>query len=407
VAPTYDSKGNLAAAGGATYSYSSENLLTSASGGITLSYDAAMRLYQTAGGTPGTTRFQYDGAALLAEYNSSNSLQRRYVHGAGTNESVAWYEGSSTSDRRFLHADERGSVASVTSSAATSVNTYDEYGIPRSSNIGRFQYTGQTWLPELGMFYYKARIYSPTLGRFMQTDPIGTSGGMNLYLYAGANPVGFNDPMGLERCAADEYLVIPDHRNEAAKSEGGVIVVTAPPYQCVNADWLKKNVNFDGTIYGPPVYGQKDPPPPDPQQEWPSCPASGPVVFGGPSAEGYLGRGLGRSGGLYRDMTTGETGVFGSKESGWGWGAALGGQFGVATDMKDFRGDYGSLGLGVGLFGFNYTYKPGHFFRGTSLALTLGINVMPAPPGIEPGSAHLSEGTTTATPFSGALPRCK
>ena len=46
-----------------------------------------------------------------------------------------------------------------------------------STNTGRFQYTGQVWLPELGMYHYKARIYSPTLGRFMQTDPIGFGGG--------------------------------------------------------------------------------------------------------------------------------------------------------------------------------------------------------------------------------------
>ncbi len=57
------------------------------------------------------------------------------------------------------------------------INRYDEYGVPAGTNIGRFQYTGQAWLPELGMYYYKARIYSPTLGRFLQTDPIGYGDG--------------------------------------------------------------------------------------------------------------------------------------------------------------------------------------------------------------------------------------
>lgn len=40
----------------------------------------------------------------------------------------------------------------------------------KSTNLGRFQYTGQTWLTELGM-YNEARIYSPSLGPFLQTDP--------------------------------------------------------------------------------------------------------------------------------------------------------------------------------------------------------------------------------------------
>jgi hypothetical protein len=120
-----------------------------------------------------------------------------------------------------------------------------------------------------------------------------------------------------------------------------------------------------------------------------------------------LGEASVRSAGLYGDITTLEAGVFGSKESGYGWGGALGGQLGIATSMDDFRGDYDTIGAGVGLFGFNYPYKPGHFFEGTSLSITLGINVMPAPPGVEPGSGHFSHGTTTAVPFSATLPRCR
>src|SRR5690606_39891330 len=143
----------------------------------TLRYDPPGRLYEIAG-AGGTRRFLYDGSDLVAEYNTSGTLLRRYVHGLGAGDDpMVWFEGSGIahSARRYLYADERGSIVAVTNSTGgvLAVNRYDEYGIPDAGNLGAFQYTGQVWLPELGMYYYKARMYSPTLGRFMQTDPSG------------------------------------------------------------------------------------------------------------------------------------------------------------------------------------------------------------------------------------------
>ena len=80
------------------------------------------------------------------------------------------------------------------------INTYDEFGIPGPNNLGRFQYTGQKWLPILGLYDYKARTYSPTLGRFMQTDPIGYAAGLNWYNYVSSDPINNTDPSGLEKC---------------------------------------------------------------------------------------------------------------------------------------------------------------------------------------------------------------
>jgi RHS repeat-associated protein len=48
-----------------------------------------------------------------------------------------------------------------------------------------------------GFVYLRNRWYDPQTGRFLTQDPIGLAGGVNLYSYAGNNPVMFTDPFGL------------------------------------------------------------------------------------------------------------------------------------------------------------------------------------------------------------------
>jgi RHS repeat-associated protein len=197
----YDGRGNLTASGSSSYSYTSENRMARASNDIYIAYEPSGNQILQYAAMGVDTRFGWDGDRISIEFaaNGGWTTLRRYVHGPGTDETVVWYEGAGLTDRRWLHADERGSVVAVTDSSGgvMQINRYDEYGIPAAGNLGRFQYTGQAWLPEIGMYYYKARIYSPTLGRFMQTDPIGYADGMNWMNYVGGDPVNFVDPTGM------------------------------------------------------------------------------------------------------------------------------------------------------------------------------------------------------------------
>jgi RHS repeat-associated protein len=53
-----------------------------------------------------------------------------------------------------------------------------------------------------GLLFRRHRQYDPSTGRFTQEDPLGLAGGMNLYGYAGGDPVNYSDPLGLCPIAA-------------------------------------------------------------------------------------------------------------------------------------------------------------------------------------------------------------
>ena len=226
----YDDNGNLTrktllATGNFTqYTYDAENRLTKVEDFVagnptptatsTYRYDGlGRRIKKVANGQ--TRRYIYDGEDILLEYDGSNVLQARYTHGPGIDEPIAVTKGGSTF---FYHQDGLGTVTELTDSIGATAKSYsyDAYGniVDQTGTVEQpYSYTGREFDTESGLSYYRARYFDPSSGKFLQKDPIGLSGGINLYGYVSNNPVNLTDPFGLSpsftdcfiRCAAEHY----------------------------------------------------------------------------------------------------------------------------------------------------------------------------------------------------------
>jgi RHS repeat-associated protein len=140
----------------------------------------------------------YDGANLIEEADAGGSLVALYAFGAGVDEPLAAYRGSTW---EFYQADGLGSITSLSTTSGTVSDSfaYDSFGNVTSTTGGftqPFRYTGREWEAETGLYYYRARYYDAQSGRFLSEDPIGFDAGNNFYSYVRNNPTNLRDPSG-------------------------------------------------------------------------------------------------------------------------------------------------------------------------------------------------------------------
>ena len=141
---------------------------------------------------------------------SRNNLLRKYIYGPGIDQPVCMIE-QAESETNYYHYDALGSVVALSDSSGDTVQTYEYsvYGQVAVEDINHpnpYMFAGRRFDIEIGLYYNRARYYNPYTGRFLQADPIGYRGGMNLYTYCVNRPTQLVDPSGL--AWEDQYIRI-------------------------------------------------------------------------------------------------------------------------------------------------------------------------------------------------------
>jgi RHS repeat-associated protein len=207
----YDARGNLIDWNNRDYVYDYlARLIEVRSNGQSVarySYDAANRRVSK-DTVAGHQAFYYDRDDLIDE-TVNGDWARSTVYGGTVDTPVCLLTGGLA---YYYLRDWRANIAVLTDSSGSPVESYEyslfgrmriltAVGIPvPQSTIGNvWTYAGRQWDAETGLMHNRNRAYSPELGRFLQRDPAGYADGMNLYAYAGNNPLLFSDPYGLYR----------------------------------------------------------------------------------------------------------------------------------------------------------------------------------------------------------------
>jgi RHS repeat-associated protein len=134
----------------------------------------------------------------------------------------------------FYHYDQQGNTVALSDRLGNIVKTYayDAWGkiLKETGGIDQpFKYSGAWGVMHEYNYLYRMpyRFYDSFTGKFIQRDPSGFNDGVNLYRYAGNNPVNNIDPTGLlnddmDQVWAEEYnSTDPDQQDLNQMEETG------------------------------------------------------------------------------------------------------------------------------------------------------------------------------------------
>ncbi|WP_130618673.1 RHS repeat-associated core domain-containing protein [Dyella amyloliquefaciens] len=178
-------------------------------------------------------RFVYDeGSQLLGEYGDTT---RDYIWLGSLPVAVVDTAGSS-STVSYVHADGLNTPRAVADGSGNTVwqlayqnNAFGEEQPSSASGYAfNLRFPGQYYDAESGIANNMNRDYEAASGRYVQSDPVGLTGGANTYAYVSGNPLNMIDPLGLSGIYInypDYPITIPGTSTQIALGHAAVVAI--------------------------------------------------------------------------------------------------------------------------------------------------------------------------------------
>ncbi len=190
-------------------------------------YDALNRRVSTTT-LEGTTRHVYDNNwQCIADIDEAENVIASYTWGEGIDKLLAVTIGGATyyalidiQGTVWGYVDEYNNIAARWQYDAWGNVVDEEVSDPALSNL-RYRFQCREWSATTGLINFRMRWYDAETGRWLSKDPIGLSGGLNLYTCFRGNPLIYIDCFG-------EDVYVPDNskhgRPHVDRYHGGVNV---------------------------------------------------------------------------------------------------------------------------------------------------------------------------------------
>jgi RHS repeat-associated protein len=203
-------------------------------------YDSAgQRVWKVTESAAGQVKDEriYLGGFEIYRKNGGSSLVRETLHIMDDRQHVALVETRTRENEpgvlqqivRYQFANHLGS-ASLEMDDQAQIISYEEYTPYGSTSYeavrsqtetpNHYRFTGKERDEESGLYYHGARYYAPWLERWINCDPIGLSGGIDLFCYARGNPAIYVDPSGHQPKPKARLGDVNRHADQGLRGKG-------------------------------------------------------------------------------------------------------------------------------------------------------------------------------------------